>query len=433
MLDRRVAVAHLVHGHREHALAGLQHPLRLGEPPHERDPDDARTGLGPEAHPHVGVGEEHVLFPLGVAEQVAAVAGRGLHALGLLAAEDEGADELAVQPHLELVARAHAADVVHVVAVQADLQVVLAVDGEDVADGDAPARPERQVVAHAVVLQQQDGDLVGLRGRPQGGLAERRPPDLAGGRQVALHEGGRDGQHVGVVVEAVLVEVVGRQQVVDVHVHRQQVAHRVGVLGAVQAVHGLGASGVGRAQGDAVDLRFQPPRDPVVDLGVGPRTAHRGHGAGAQLRDHLLPQLGVAGDVGEVVAGEAQARGAQPVVVAGQAVPVDGGPEQVGPGGRVGGRTGLGGRTGREDRQDQQHGRGRSEAEPLRNSLHRGSASLCAAWNPPRPVRPRRRHAGHHGAGDGRWRDRTSQSRKNGPCAPVDVTVERRLGHESRR
>ena len=357
-----------------------------------------RAGLGLEAHPHVGVGEEHVLFPLGVAEQVAAVAGRGLHSLGLLAAEDEGADELAVQPHLELVARAHAPDVVHVVAVEANLEVVLAVDGEDVADGDAPARPERQVVAHPVVLQQQDGDLVGLRRRPQRRLPERGPPDLARGRQVPLHQGRGDGEHVGVVVEAVLVEVVGGQQIVDLDVHRQQIAHRVGVLGPVQAVHGLGASGVRRGQRDAVDLRFQPPRDAVVGPRVGPRTAHRGHGAGAQLRDHLLPQLGVAGDGGEVPAGEAEAGGAEPVVVAGQTVPVDGGPEQIGPGGRLGERPGGG--EGRHKQRGQD--RGRAETEPLRNSWHRGSAPLRAAENPPNPFPATSRRADDRGAGNGR-------------------------------
>ena len=74
----------------------------------------------------------------------------------------------------------------------------------------------------------------------------------------------------------------------------------------------------------------------------------------------------MARDGGEVLAVEAEAGGAEPVVVAGQAVPVDGGPEQVGAGGSVG----LGERPGGGEGRRQQRGQdqGRAETEPLRNS-----------------------------------------------------------------
>ena len=56
---------------------------------------------------------------------------------------------------------------------------------------------------------------------------------------------------------------------------------------------------------------------------VRPRAADRRHRAGAQLADDLLPDLGVLGGTGGIDRVERQAGGLQPLVVAGDAVPVE--------------------------------------------------------------------------------------------------------------
>ena len=323
MVDGRVAVPHLVDGHREDALARLEHSLRLRVAPDERHAHHVRAGRGLEARPHVGVGVEHVLFPLRVAELVARVAGRRLHPLRLLAAEDERPDERAVEPDLQLVARPHAADVVHVVPVQPDLHVVLAVDREVVADADAAAGSERHVLAHPIVLHQEDRHLVGFGARAERRLSDRQTADLARRREVPLHQGRRDRQDVGHVVEAVLVDVVRRQECRHVDVERQEVANGVGVLGAVEAVEGLRAPRIRVRGGVAVDLAFEPPGQSVVGGDAGTRPAHRWHRPRPELRDDLLPELGVRPHLRQIQRVERQAGGQQAVVVAGDAVAPD--------------------------------------------------------------------------------------------------------------
>ena len=323
MLDGRVAVPHLVDRHREDALARLEHALGLREAPHERDAHHARAGPGREAHPQVGVGVEHVLFPGRITELVARVAGRRLHVLRLLAAEDEGPHERAVEPDLELVARPHAAHVVHVVPVQPDRQVVLAVDGKEVANADPAPGAERHVVARPIVLHQENRHPVDVGAGPERRLPHREPGDFASRREIALHQGRRDRQDVGHVVEAVLVDVVRRQERRHVDVERQQIPDGVGVLGAVQAVKRLRAPRVGMRGGVAVDLGLQPAGQGVVGGRRGARPARRRHGPRPELRDDLLPDVGARPDLREVAPVEGQTGRAQAVVVAGCAVAVD--------------------------------------------------------------------------------------------------------------
>ena len=66
-------------------------------------------------------------------------------------------------------------------------------------------------------------------------IAERQRADPLGRRQVALEQHRRDAQHVGVVVEPA-ARIVGRQHRRDVDVEREQIAHGVRVLGAIQAM-----------------------------------------------------------------------------------------------------------------------------------------------------------------------------------------------------
>ena len=131
--------------------------------------------------------------------------------------------------------------------------------------------------------------------------------------------GRRHAQHAGDVVKAV-AGVVSRQEVGDVDIEVQQVPDDVVVLGPAESVQRLGATGVRVGDRRAVKLGLEPGPQRVVGRLVWPGARLRRHGAGSQLADHLLPDLGRAGDVGEVESCQRESPGAEPVVVAGDAV-----------------------------------------------------------------------------------------------------------------
>ena len=82
-----------------------------------------------------------------------------------------------------------------------DLQVVLRVERERVADDDAAARAERQAV-DVRVLREVAGHAVGRAIESDRRIADRQPADLRGRGHVAFDERRRDAEHVGDVVEA---------------------------------------------------------------------------------------------------------------------------------------------------------------------------------------------------------------------------------------
>ena len=206
---------------------------------------------------------------------------------------------------------------------EADPDRVLAVDGEGVPNRDAAARAERQQVVLPVVLHQAGMHPVGRDAGADGGCADGEAADPARGREVPRHQIRRDREHVAVVVEAVLVGVVGRQQGGDVDIDREQVADRGMILGPVQAMEGLAAARVRTGQGHRVDLGFEPGGDGAV-RGLGrPRAARRRHRLRTQLEDDPLPDLGVRADVCQVVGVEGQPGRAQTIIVAAHAEPVE--------------------------------------------------------------------------------------------------------------
>ena len=219
---------------------------------------------------------------------------------------------LAVDVQLELLAGDVGAD-----AEVADGEGVVPVAGKHVAHRHPPAGPQRHARQVEVLRAVGAGD-VGRLGR---GLPEPHghAGDLGGGADVGLEQGRRDRQRPRDVVESA-ARVVGRQQGRGVDLQVEEVADDVGVLGPVQAVEDLGA---GVQPGRPVELRFQPvPERRVIRLGRAAQ-AGRGHHAGPQLAHHLLPQLGVLADRGEIAPLERQVRGAVTVVVAGEAVPLN--------------------------------------------------------------------------------------------------------------
>ena len=89
----------------------------------------------------------------------------------VLAADGKPLDEHPVQAHVEVVGSAHAPDVVVVVALEANPDAVLAVGRKVMAHRHAALRPERQVLAHPLVLNQVEMDVVPLDGRTLRGNA----------------------------------------------------------------------------------------------------------------------------------------------------------------------------------------------------------------------------------------------------------------------
>ena len=242
-------------------------------------------------------------------------------------------------------------------------------------DGDAPARPERQVLAHAAVLEPHRGQDVGIGGRLDAGVSDREPADAPRREDVAVEQGRRHREDVGHVVEAE-VRVVGRQQGRGVDVERQQIAHRVGVLPAVQPVDG-GAARIGVGGSDAVEGRLQRRGDGGVGSRLGPRPARRRHRPRAQLPDDLLPRRGMVAHPDGVHRVEGEPRRQQALVVAGDAVAVEDRADRLGRTGLL--RRGLAGRPGGAERSGCFHPRFGSRCRRRQCTRRRGGVSMQIA------------------------------------------------------
>ena len=238
-----------------------------------------------------------------------------------LAGEREPRDRLAVEQDLQLVRLVVARNVVRDVEGQLGPNDVLAVLREVVPDQRAAARAQRQPL-EVPLLRKVRRQVIDLDGGRRRRAPDRRAADLARRGQVAVDErrrhpeGGRD------VVEPV-ARVVGREQLRRIDLNGQQVADRVGVLGAVQAMEHRRPAGVGVERGRAVEPGLEPAREPVVRLAIRTRPPHRGHEAGPQLAHHLLPHLGTRRHVVHVQEVQRQAGGLEGLVVAGDAVAVE--------------------------------------------------------------------------------------------------------------
>ena len=222
----------------------------------------------------------------------------------------------AVHPELELLRVGGAA------ALQLHLQDVLGIEREVVPNRDAAPGSKRHVLADAVVLQEVTGELVGLDGGPKRRIADREACDLARGRHVPLEQSRRDGQHVRVVVEPER-GIVGRQQRRRPDVEREQIANRVCVLSAVEAMNGRPA-GIRGVVGGAVQRRFERRHEGGDRRWVRPRTSGRRHRAAPQLLDHFFPDRHSGAHVVGIdrFLRESEVAGTKPFAVTGHAVAV---------------------------------------------------------------------------------------------------------------
>ena len=229
------------------------------------------------------------------------VVGLSLDADDLLVAAERGqVHALAVHGDLELVRVLEPAHRPEVGAEQLDLELVLAVERQRRIDQHAADRAERQAL-DVPVLRRVLPHAVDLAGRRESrGSPTASAADALGGGQVALEQHRRHAEHVGDVVEAG-ARVVGRQQ-------RRGVDRRSASRSRMALAYSARFSrcserpariGRRRAAVDPASPRATRPA-PAALGGVGPRHAGRRHHAAADLPDHLLPDVRVRGDVGEV-------------------------------------------------------------------------------------------------------------------------------------
>ena len=148
-----------------------------------------------------------------------------------------------------------AADRVSDVALQAHPEQVGAVERERVPHGHPAATRERRVLVDPRILPHRHGQPIHLPQRAVLRRPQRHAADLRGRRDVAIHQGGRHPQHLGVVVEAE-ARHVAREQRPAVDLERQQVANDVDVLGAIEPMRGHPPR-VRRRGADAVELHLE--------------------------------------------------------------------------------------------------------------------------------------------------------------------------------
>ncbi len=124
-----------------------------------------RPGRHPYADLEAFVGLEHVLLPLRVALLAGARVAHRRGLAGRVTTDREAALERPVEPDVHLLGPPHAHEVVLPVGAQTHTDQILAVDGEVEGHRDAPARPERQVLALPLVLNDVERDLERLDDR----------------------------------------------------------------------------------------------------------------------------------------------------------------------------------------------------------------------------------------------------------------------------
>jgi hypothetical protein len=211
-------------------------------------------------------------------------------------------------------------DVLVAIPCQPDGDVVLAIERKGVVDDCASASADRKAV-DVLLLRHVRGNPDRVASGRTARTSNGHTADLLSGRHVAIEQGRREvgDRHV---VEAV-ARLVCRQQRRGVDVERQEVAHRVLVLGPRQPPDRGCPAGIGMRRGRAVERRLQGRHHGVVGAVVWPFLAHRRHLTGAKLPDDFLPHVRMPGHILRKDLLENEATFFVVLVVAGEAVFVD--------------------------------------------------------------------------------------------------------------
>ena len=161
----------------------------------------------------------------------------------------------------------------------------------------AAPRPEGKSVARAIVLHLHVGHHVGLGPRHRGRVADRKLTDPARRRQVALNQRRRNRQHLRIVVKALSIRVIRRQEGLDVHFETDQIAHGVLILDPVEAMRRHRAAQKQMGGRCAVQLRLQPGDQGGARGVVGPPRPRWRHHPAPHFSHHLFPKLRAGADL----------------------------------------------------------------------------------------------------------------------------------------
>ena len=202
------------------------------------------------------------------------------------------------------------------------MELVLTVAREVVLKRRAATRSERQ-----------PGQLISLReigrqhervlpGRPYR-TSHSQPADFLRCREISVEQRRRQTADIDVVKP--VARVVGRQQCRGVDIHGKQIADRVLIFSAIEAVERLGPAGIRFLRRDTIQRRFQICDERVVGRFIRPRTSgsRRRHRTGSQLPHRVLPHGDVLAHVVHVFGVERETTRLQFCVVAARAIPVE--------------------------------------------------------------------------------------------------------------
>ena len=221
---------------------------------------------------------------------------------------------------LQVVGKALPVQRLEKVVVKGDLERVVAVGRKVVHERRAAARAERRAldVSH-LVHDFRHG--VHRHGRLDLRVANGETADLARGANVSLNQRRRDGESVRQVVKSAR-GLVRRQERRYVDVGCEQIANRIAVLGAVDAMK-LRRAGERVECGGTIDRRFERRNQRVRARLFRSWRAGRRHQPRRQLSNHPLGGLGVAGGIGQIDCRPGKAAGLAAIVVTSSAVLVD--------------------------------------------------------------------------------------------------------------
>ena len=241
-----------------------------------------RTGRHRDAQDHAGVGR--------------CVALRIFLPAQLPRGDREHLQARAVEGELHFLRLAQSFEVLVAIARQVNLELVFGIERERVTERRAAARAVGKVLEMIVLREvgrQDDGERAGRSNRTADGEAR----DLLRRRQIAIEQRRRQGADVDVVEP--VARIVGRQHRRGVDVEREQIADRVLIFSAIQAMEGVVATRIGRGRRRAIERRLEIGLERLIGRLVGPRTARTGrrHRARANPADDFFPAFRMGGQV----------------------------------------------------------------------------------------------------------------------------------------
>ena len=312
----RTGDRHRVHGrlhprvpiHVEEGLVWL--PLRLhqsGRLPRESDAQDVRSS-----------GDHNADLQMSIGELVRIVRAHP----SPLRRDRELLHASPIQRELDLVCFRQTFHVLVAVALQPDLDVVLAVARKRIVDARAAAGAERQAL-EMLLLCEVDGNERNVRSGRANGTSNGEPTDLLRSTEVALEQRRRQPRDAH-VVEAV-ARVVGWKKRTDVDDEPEQVTDGVLIFGLTEAPERIDPAGIGRRRGGLVERVLEMPNQRGVGAVIGARAARRRHHPRAKLPHDLLPDIRLRADARSIVRCQRETRRLRPIVVAAHAIAGDDG------------------------------------------------------------------------------------------------------------